>query len=590
VARLIGVLDGRLHRVALLFTMLPLIAVGAFSLKQAPVARTVALAPDAFDSDAAKADLAKLMAFKGRKPGSDSDKAAADFVAQRLKAAGLKVWIEQRESPTVSGVTTTQVVHAVRTGFSQRKVFIAADRALPGSGEAPLSATAVLLELARDIGGRTVSHSVEFISTGAGVGGALAGWSPNQDDTVAAIVLGNQAAAVLHRPFVVPWAESRSVAAPLALERSAAGAVEQETGLDPGLASSGSRFARLAIPLSTTDQSGLLAGDVAAVGVGSSGERAIPADGIVGEQFAAFGRSALRLAGILDGAGPTWPGQPTADIPVRDRILPAWVLRLLGGLLVGVAVIVGVDGIARSRRRRIPVFAATRWFVATWPVFLLMWLWLLIAGMTGVISGVPASVAPARSVPMSWAALAGLPLAAAFGWLFIRPRAMPDASAILPPGELEPPGQAAPAVLMILASLAVGAIWIVAPVTALLALPFVHLAPWLVDRTRFIRKRVAVTALLATLIPLALALVVLATAFGMGPFALTWALALQFSGGAVGVVGGVVTTFLAGLFVGASVLVLRGHATGPEQFVTRGPLSYAGPGSLGGTESVLDRR
>jgi hypothetical protein len=143
---------------------------------------------------------------------------------------------------------------------------------------------------------------------------------------------------------------------------------------------------------------------------------------------------------------------------------------------------------------------------------------------------------------------------------------------------------------MILSSLAVGAVWIVAPVTALLALPFVHIAPWLVDRTRLIRKRVAVTALLATLAPLALALVVLAIAFGMGPIALAWALALQFSGGAVGVVGGVVSTFLAGLFVGAAVLVLRGHAAGPGAFVTRGPLTYAGPGSLGGTQSVLDRR
>ncbi len=583
-------LDGRLHRVALLFTMVPLLAIAAFSLKQAPVARTVALAPDAFDSDAAKADLSKLMAFKGRTPGSSSDKAAASFVAQRFRAAGLKVWVEQRESRTVSGDTTTQVVHALRTGFSQRKVFIAADRAMPGPGQAPLSSTAVLLELARDIGGRTVSHSVEFVSTGAGPGGALAGWSPNSSDTVAVLVLGNQAAAVLHRPFVVPWAEARSVAAPLALERSAASAVKQETGLDPGLASSASRFARLSIPLSTTDQSGLLADGVAAVEIGSSGERAIPPDGILGEQFAAFGRSALRLAGILDGAGPSWPGEPTADIPVRDRLLPAWVLRLAGGLLVGVGLIVGVDGIARSRRRRMPVLPAVRWFLAAWPVFLLMWLWLLVAGMTGVISGVPASVAPAGSVPVSWVALAGIPIVGALGWVFLRPRAMPAVPAVMPPGELESPGEPAPAVLMLLSSLAVAAVWAVAPVTALLALPFVHIAPWLSDRTRLIRKRTAVAVLASTVAPVLVALVVLGMAFGMGPFALLWALALQFSGGAVGVIGGVLTTFLAGLYLGALVLVLRGHSAGPSDFVTRGPLSYAGPGSLGGTESVLDKR
>ena len=143
---------------------------------------------------------------------------------------------------------------------------------------------------------------------------------------------------------------------------------------------------------------------------------------------------------------------------------------------------------------------------------------------------------------------------------------------------------------MLLASAAVAAVWIVAPVTALLALPFVHIAPWLADRTRFMSKRAAVAILLMTLVPLVVALVVLAIAFGMGPLAMVWALALQFSGGAVGIIGGVVTTFLAGLFVGALVLILRGHVAGPAEFVTRGPLSYAGPGSLGGTESMLDRR
>jgi len=584
------VLDGRLHRVALIFTIVPLFAVAAFSLKQAPVARTVALAPDAFDSDAAKADLAKLMAFKDRGPGKPGDGLVAAFIAQRFKAAGLKVWIDTRESATVNGERTTQVVHGLLTGFSQRKVFIAADRAMPGPGQAPLSGAAVLLELARDIGGRTVSHSVEFISTGAGPGGALAGWSPNADATVAAIVIGNQSAAVMHRPFVVPWAEARSVAAPIALERSAASAVEQETGLNPGVASSASRFARLAIPLSTTDQSVLLSDGVPAIEIGSSGERAVPQDGILGDQFGAFGRSALRLASILDGAGQTWPGSPTADIPVRDRVLPAWVLRVLGGVLVAIGIVVGVDGVARSRRRRIPVLPSLRWFVAAWPVFLIMWLWLLLAGLSGIIHGVPASVAPAGSVPVSWPALAGLPVVGALGWIFLRPRAMPETPPMLPPGELESPGESAPAVLMLLASLAVGAIWVVAPVTALLALPFVQIAPWLADRTRLIQKRTAVIALLATLLPVVAALVVLAIAFGMGPLALLWAVVLQFSGGAVGVIGGVITTFLAGLFIGAAVLVLRGHAGGPNDFVTRGPITYAGPGSLGGTESMLDRR
>jgi len=55
---------------------------------------------------------------------------------------------------------------------------------------------------------------------------------------------------------------------------------------------------------------------------------------------------------------------------------------------------------------------------------------------------------------------------------------------------------------------------------------------------------------------------------------------------------------LAGLFAALGglirVLLLRGRvererASGGGEIKTRGPLSYAGPGSLGGTESALRR-
>ena len=66
-------LDGRLHRLSLAFVMLPLIAIAAFSLKPSPIARTVALAPDAFDQGAAIADLKHLQAIPNRTPGSIGD-------------------------------------------------------------------------------------------------------------------------------------------------------------------------------------------------------------------------------------------------------------------------------------------------------------------------------------------------------------------------------------------------------------------------------------------------------------------------------------------------------------------------------------
>ena len=585
-------LDGRLHRLALVFLMVPVIAVAAFSLRPSPPARTVALAPDAFDATAALADLKHLQAIPDRSPGSPGDAKAATFIADRFRAAGLKVTTETHESSTTDGQQGTVVVRAVRTGFSQRRLVIAADRATPGRGGAPLSGTATLLELARAIGGRTVSHTVEFVSTGAGPGGALAEYTAPASSTIAAIVLGDTAGAAFHKPLVVPWAEGRAVAAPLALERSASYAVKSETGLDTGVPSGLSRFGRLAIPLTTGDQGHLLGDGIAAVMISSMGEHATPAAGEVGDSFGSFGRSALRLASVLDGAPRAWPGPASASLPVRDRELPAWVLSMISGALILIALIVGIDAMARSRRRRVSVLAPVRWFLSAWPVFLLAWGWLVIAGLTGVITAVPASLPPEGTVPISWIAIAGVPLALLLGWVFIRPalggRRVPNAEAV--PGLVGTPGEAAPAALMLTGATLSAVVWLVNPVTALLILPFVHAAPWLVRADRSRTKRSAFVLLLLTLLPALAVIGSLAMAFGTGPIGITWLLTLQFAGGSVGILGGLLTTLFAALFAG-TVALLAAAAEGPDiDFVTRGPVTYAGPGSLGGTASSLGRR
>ena len=56
--------------------------------------------------------------------------------------------------------------------------------------------------------------------------------------------------------------------------------------------------------------------------------------------------------------------------------------------------------------------------------------------------------------------------------------------------------------------------------------------------------------------------------------------------------GLLLASLAAGLFVAAGILLLRSHLPAPKQrleITVRGPLSYAGPGSLGGTPSALRR-
>ena len=82
---------------------------------------------------------------------------------------------------------------------------------------------------------------------------------------------------------------------------------------------------------------------------------------------------------------------------------------------------------------------------------------------------------------------------------------------------------------------------------------------------------------------------------GVNPLGGAWYLLLLVLGGQVGL--GMVV--VASLFLAVFALVVRivgrnGEAAGvtpgvPEPPSTRGPLSYAGPGSLGGTDSALRR-
>jgi len=572
------VLDSRLHRVALVLLVVPALVLTAFSLKPSILPRTTALAPDAFDGVSARADLAALAQIPDRSPGSRGDAAAAAFVARRLKSAGFIVTTKRADAETLAGRKSTVVVTASRTGFSQRGVVVVADRASRSHGTDSLTGTAVLLEMARAVAGRTLAHSVEFVSTGAGPGGALAGWKPKEDpgSVVGVVVLGELAGSGTKR-MVVPWAQLRGTAAPGALERSVDAAVQTETGLK--LARSGllERLARLSIPITTTGQGALVADGVPAIELGSSGELDSSSNTVLGPRFEGFGRAALRVAGILDGADRGWPGANSSALPLRDRELPPWTMRLIAGMALLAALITGIDAMARSRRQRIAVVVPGVWLLASWPAMLLGWLWLLLAAATGVIDGVPAVTAPVGSVQISWAALAGIPVAVALGWLVLRPLALRT------PRGIAEAGPGAPAALMLISAVAGSVVWIRDPLTALLIVPFIHIAPWLVDPARAPSRRACAVLIAVTLIPTAVVLTVIASDLGAGPISLGWTLVLIFASGSVGPQVGVITTLLFALLASTVLLAVRPRSNPELELQTRGPLGYAGPGSLGGT-------
>jgi hypothetical protein len=148
---------------------------------------------------------------------------------------------------------------------------------------------------------------------------------------------------------------------------------------------------------------------------------------------------------------------------------------------------------------------------------------------------------------------------------------------------------------MLTVLLAVGAVvWVLNPYAGLLVLPALHLWLLLVSpRTR--PTRAAALALVAlALVPLALLIAFYARELGVGPGGIAWEAVLLLAGGQVGVAAMVLWSLAFGCVAAATLLALT--PTNADDRIDdgtplriRGPLSYAGPGSLGGTESALRR-
>jgi hypothetical protein len=150
---------------------------------------------------------------------------------------------------------------------------------------------------------------------------------------------------------------------------------------------------------------------------------------------------------------------------------------------------------------------------------------------------------------------------------------------------------------MLLVLLGVGVVvWALNPFAALLLLPAMHV--WLLIVSPELRPRPpAALALVAIgLLPLALLMAFYAHQLGLGPGRVAWMAVLLVAGGHIGAPAALLWSVALGCTTATAMLALTlGSSTpGPrdddmKEVTIRGPLSYAGPGSLGGTESALRR-
>ncbi len=601
----------------------------AFSLQGRPSPLRTREVADAFDparaygSERVRDSLLQLGgAFPRRRPGSAGDAALADRVATVFRSAGFSASRTTARGHTLDGEAELATVVGVRPGLSSRRIVVLAHRdSLYSPGLADLSGTAALLELARifrtrapsaeqDAGepgrpqliGRDLRKTLVLVSTSGGSGGAAGAraWASEQDPAPidGVLVLGDVGSVAAQKPWVVPWSNG-SDQPPLGWQRTVEAAVRQEAGADPGSVRASSQWSRRALPFAVTEQGELNRAGLPAVLLQVSGERGPgPGAQVSRERLTESGRGALRALLALDEAGRRGTGGDTTPqftdetdgIVTLRNVLPGWSIRLLVLCLLLPALLAALDSFFRARRRRLRTGAWFAWTLAAGAAVPLAWAWLRGLGLAGALPAPHSPVDPAdlRLDTGEAAALASVALVVAGALLLLRPLTRSARASRGSPAA----GAAGAAVGAIVCAVTL-AVWLVNPYAAALLLPAAHL--WLflgVPQTR-LRGRVAWIALAAGLLAPLLVLVYELRALRADPLELARMWLVATAGGHVSVFSALVLGALAGC-VATLVRILRARrriaaAAPPDSRRTRGPAGYAGPGSLGGTESALRR-
>jgi hypothetical protein len=314
---------------------------------------------------------------------------------------------------------------------------------------------------------------------------------------------------------------------------------------------------------------------------------AAPADDAL---MGAFGQGLLSVTNVLEGSSAALATAPTRDLAFGSQVLGGWAVRAVVGALLLSLLACTLDVLARARRRRVAVAGWIVWELSFAAPFALAGLFAAALGAGGLLPATPAAPVTAAQLRVSGEGVAAL---VSIGLLFILAWVLRTAARARANREGGPPDPVGTtAALLIVTTASAALLWLANPYTAALLIVPAHV--WLIVLTREQDRAPSLGALClaVSLVPAAAAVGLLCGALHVEPLALAWTLVLAIAGGALSPYGLLLASLSAGSIVAAAALLLRRGGVGgdPRAEVTvRGPLSYAGPGSLGGTESALHR-
>lgn len=591
-------IEPRIYRAAFVPALLAIVVV-MFSLESRPPPLAQGLAADVvFDGDQAATTMRTIIGeAEDRRAGTPGDRAVAELVRRRFENRGFAV--DGLDGFRGGGKDLVNVVGR-RAGESRSQIVVVAARDAPGVPDAAGTAasTAVLMEVARVFEGRPSRKTLVLASVDGSTLGELgtkrlAGELDTVDLVDGVIVisgLGSGGDPVA----IVPWSNDTTRAG-IGLQRTLAESLREEQGEGGAPSSSAGQLARLAFPIGIGPQGVLLDRGYDAVRLAGDGELGDDGTSTIEavdvQSLERSGRALLRTLTALD-QGPRPDHGPATYVTAVSQVMPGWVLGVLSLALILPALVAGIDAFARARRRREPVLAWLGWIAAgaaPFAVGLGMAHLLALLGTTPELPGAPVSPGLYPFDGPAVAVLAVLTLVVAGSWRVLR-RLVTRTNPAL--GDAAAPGAGVACALVL--GLMLLALWVVNPFSALILAPALHL--WLlcvlIDPPPPARVRIAMV-LGGLLLPAMLALYDLSV-LDLDPLAGAWYLFLLVVGGHVSTASALVGCVLAGV-LGSLVSIVRvrrrpAPGTPAGRPSVRGPASYAGPGSLGGTKSALPRR
>jgi hypothetical protein len=532
-----------------------------FSLQARPAPLPPVVASTEFDqAAAARLDRQIVDAAPVRTPGSEGDEAIAELVEKRFAGVSEGRVTEQRFEHSFEGeeVELRNLILTLPGESAQSVVVLAARDSASGPGAASsAAATATMLELVDKLRSSRHTKTLVFVSTGGGSDGAagareFAERFADRDLIDGAVVLWQPGSDIPREPSLLD--ASTGAQSPSAqLVRTAEQALTDQAGRRPQLEGLFGELSRLALPSGLSEQAVLIEEGIDAVGLSSAGARPLPVaedqpDDLGVATLGDLGRTALLLVATLDGASAPPQHGPTAYLKLADNLVPGWALALLALALLLPPALASLDGVGQAFQREERAGSALVWSASrSLPLLAALFLLYLLA-VTGIVArpAFPFDPSRFRVGAGQVLAMALLAIVVGAGYYAIQGWRVP--------AEL-PSGLAAPA-LGLVAALAVLIAWLTNPYLALLLVPAAHV--WLLDARRAGALPWPLTpgAIALSLLPLAAAVLEVASSLGLGPGA-PWHFLLMVGDGQIGFGEMLAVCLLGGSLVGLLALALR---------------------------------